>query len=141
MRKWKYAPQAKCLVKFVSKNYQRDFWLQIAYTLDCNVFLGFIILKISNKHKLHSLSNTLLLFYQPFPFWGGKSTIFRFFENKQNSNPHPLCNVGEIKPWLIKTTCFSYLVLQIMMEIITQAFNFKFENVSFTKLPIKIYQW
>ena len=33
-------------------------------------FLGFINTKISNKHKLLSLSNLHLLFYQPLPFWG-----------------------------------------------------------------------
>ena len=31
------------------------------------MFLGFINTKTSNKHKLLSLSNLLLLFYQPLP--------------------------------------------------------------------------
>ena len=38
---------------------------------------------------------------------------------------------------LIKTFCFTYLLLQIK-PVITKTFNFKFENVSFTKLPKKL---
>ena len=34
------------------------------------MFLGFINTKISNKHKLLSLSNCPPLFYQPLHFWG-----------------------------------------------------------------------
>ena len=49
-------------------------------------------------------------------------------ENKQSSNPHLICNMGEIQLRLIKTTCFTYLLLQIKPVIIKE-FNFKFENV------------
>ena len=59
-----------------------------------------------------------------------------FFENKQNSSPHSLCNVGEIQLWLTKTNSFIYLFLQIK-PVIIKTFNFKFENVSFTKLTKK----
>ena len=72
--------------------------------------------------------------------WGYEPTYQlcpHLFENKQNSNPHSLCNVGEILPWLIKSNCFTYFLLQIKPVIIKKS-NFKFENVSFTKLPEKI---
>ena len=59
-----------------------------------------------------------------------------FLENKQNSSLHPLCNVGEIQLWLTKTNSFTYLLLQIK-PVIIKTFNFKFENVSFTKLTKK----
>ena len=59
-----------------------------------------------------------------------------FFENKQNWSPHPLCSMGEIQLWLTKTSSFTYLLLQIK-PVILKTFNFKFENVSFTKLTKK----
>ena len=59
-----------------------------------------------------------------------------FLENKQNSSPHPLCNVGEIRLCLTKTNSFTNLVLQIN-PVIIKTFNFKFENVSFTELSKK----
>ena len=59
------------------------------------MFLGFINTKISNK--LLSLSNLLPLFYQPHPFWENVPTLPNFLENKQNSNSHFLCCVGEIE--------------------------------------------
>ena len=40
---------------------------------------------------------------------------------------------------LIKTTCFTYLLLKID-PVIIKTLNFKFENVSFTKLPKKYEQ-
>ena len=89
------------------------------------MFLGFTNTKISKN--LLSLRNLLPLFYQPLPF----------FENKQNSSPHLFCNVGEIQLWLIKTTCFLYLLLQIR-PVNIKTFNIKFENLSFTKLVEKI---
>ena len=57
-------------------------------------------------------------------FWGKMLPFSPFLENKQNSNPHPLCKGGgelslQMKPLTIKTI------------------NFKFENVSFTKLQKK----
>ena len=59
-----------------------------------------------------------------------------FLENKQNSSPHPLCDVGEIQLWLTKTNSFTYLLLQIK-PVIIETFNFKVENVSLTKLTKK----
>ena len=97
------------------------------------MFLGFRKAKISNKHKLLFLSRLLLLFYQPLLFVG-KCTFSHFMENKQKSNPHLLCNVGEVQLWVIKTNCFTHLLLQIIIK----TFNFKFENVSFAKLPKNI---
>ena len=87
------------------------------------IFVGFISAKISNNHKLLSYTNLLLLFYQPPPFFGEICTLPYFLENKQNSNPHLLCKVGETQLWLIKTTCFTYLLLQIK-PVIIKAFNF-----------------
>ena len=101
------------------------------------MFLGFRKAKISNKHKLLFLSRLFLLFYQPLLFVG-KCTFSHFMENKQKSNPHPLCNVGEVQLWLIKTNCFTYLLLQIIIKIIIKTFSFKFEHVSFAKLPKNI---
>ena len=70
---------------------------------------GFVITKISNKHKLLSRSNLPPLFYQPLPFWGKMYHLTpHFLENKQNSNPHLICNVG-----FITTSCFIYLLLKI----------------------------
>ena len=99
------------------------------------MFLGFINTKVKNKHKLISLSNLpsfslpfLGKMYPPTP---------HFLENKQSSNPHLLCNVGYIQLLLIKTTCFTYLLLQIK-PVIIKIFNFKFENLSFTKHPQKM---
>ena len=40
--------------------------------------------------------------------------------------------------WLIKTTCFTSLLLN---PVITKTINFKFENLSFTKLPKKEDYW
>ena len=75
------------------------------YTLDCNV-LRFIYSTTSNNRKLFSFSNL---------------------------GPSSLCKVGEIQLWLIKSTCFSYLLLQIK-PVITKTLHFKFANVTFTKL-------
>ena len=77
-----------------------------------------------------------LLFYQPLSFWG-KTYPLPFLENKHNSNPHFVCNVGEIQLSLIKTNCFRYLLLQIK-PVIIKTFAFKFENVAFIALPKKI---
>ena len=60
------------------------------------MFLGFINTKISIKHKLISL-NFPLLFLPTSLFFGEKSTLLQFLENKQNSNTHFLCNMGEIQ--------------------------------------------
>ena len=99
------------------------------------MFLGFINTRISIKHLLLSLSLPLL-FYQPLSFWG-KTYPLPFLENKHNSNPHFVCNVGEIQLSLIKTNCFRYLLLQIK-PVIIKTFAFKFENVAFIALPKKI---
>ena len=97
--------------------------------------IGFINTKISNKDKLLSLSNLPPLFYQQLPSLGKMNTP-HFLENKQNSNPNLLCNVGEIQLWLIKTTCFTYFLLQIK-PVIIKTLNVKFENLPFSKLQKK----
>ena len=99
------------------------------------MFLGFINTNISSNHKSHSLSELPVLFYQTIRFFREKCTLSHFWENKQNPNPHFLCKVGEIQ--LIKATCLTYLPLQ-RKPVIIEIFNFKFENVSFTKLPKNI---
>ena len=100
------------------------------------MFLEFINTKISTKHKLHSL-NLHLIFYQPLSFLG-KNVPSPIFWRINNSNPHSLCNVGEIQLLLIKTNYFTYLLLQIK-PVIIETFTFKFENVAFTKLLKNIY--
>ena len=163
MWNWKCAPQAKYLVKFVFKNYQRfdfskyvvcgqermgvrhkgnswcpflketsnaltgiyiflkfelylkpilkNFGIILIKTCYSCIYLGLINTKISNKYKLNSLTNLPVLFYQLLTFWVKNVPSLFFLENKQNSNPYPLCKVGETQLWLIKTTCFTYLLL------------------------------
>ena len=62
-----------------------------------------------------------------FSFLGENVPSPHLLENKQNSNPNLLCNVGQIQLWLIKSTCFTYLLLQTKPVIIT--FNFKHGKV------------
>ena len=76
---------------------------------------------------------------------GGISAVLTnyasFLENKQNSSPHPLCNKEEIQLWLTNTNFYTYILLQIK-PVIIKTFNFKFANVSFTKLTEKeILSW
>ena len=59
------------------------------------MFLEFINTKIGNKRKLLSLSNLLLLFYQPLPICGKNVPSLHFMENKHNFNHHLLCNKWE----------------------------------------------
>ena len=93
--------------------------------------------------SLRSASNksysplTFLYYFTNLSFFREKCTLPYFWENKQNSNPHSLCNAGEIQLWLIKTNCFTYLLLQIKLVII-KIFTFKSENVAFNKLPKKL---
>ena len=99
------------------------------------MFLGFR--EISKKHKLFSLSNLHSSTILPTsPFFGEKCTLVYFLKNKQNSNPHSFCKVGQVQLWLIKTTSFIYLLLKID-PVIIRPLNFKFENVSFTKFQKK----
>ena len=84
------------------------------------MLLGFINTMIRNKRKLLSLILLPLLFLPTSPFFWEKCILPYFLENKQNSNPHPFSNVGEIQ--------INYKLLQIK-AVITKTFNFKFENV------------
>ena len=77
------------------------------------MFLGFINIRYSP-----SATFIPLLFYQPLPFLDKKCTLPHFLKNKQNSNSHPFCKEGEIQLWLIKTTCFTYLLPKIDPVII-----------------------
>ena len=70
------------------------------------MFLRFIKTKISNNHKLLSLSN-LTLFYQPIIFWE-KCTLPNYLENKQNSDPRPFCKMGE-DPAIINQNYLFYI--------------------------------
>ena len=87
---------------------------------------GFINTKISYKEKISFLATFLYYFTNLFLF---RSKMYPppFLENKQNFNPHCLCNVGEIQLWLIKTICFIYLLLQTKL-IIIKTFNLKFKK-------------
>ena len=110
----------------------------LIYTLDCNVF-GIYKQKLAKVIGYFLLTPSSTILPTP-PFPGEKLILPHFLENKQNLNSHPLCKVGDIQLWLIQTTCFRYLLLQIK-PLIIKTFNFKFENVSFTKLLKNIYQW
>ena len=62
------------------------------------MFLGYIYTKISNNHKLVSLSNLHSSIILPtISFFGEKCIFPHFFDNKWNFNPHRLCKVGEIQ--------------------------------------------
>ena len=82
------------------------------YTLDCNVSSIY-------KHKdwqvnisySPSVTFICLLYYQPLPFLE-RCALPHFLKNKQNTNSHPFCKVVDIQLWLIKTTCFTYLLLK-----------------------------
>ena len=95
--------------------YSKNFYFCI-YTWDCNVSWIY-------KHKdqqvniSYSPSATFipLLFYQLLPFFREKCTLPHFLKNKQNSNFHPFCKVGEIQLLLIKT-CFTYLLLILIQQ-------------------------
>ena len=66
------------------------------------MFLGFINTKISNNHRLPSLRNFhASTIFSTSSFLGERYALPHFLENKQNSNPIPLCKVGEIQLWLI----------------------------------------
>ena len=80
---------------------------------------------------------TFLYYFTNLSIFGGKMYPPPFLENEQNSNPNSLCNVAEIQLWLIKTNCFTYLLLKIK-PVILKTFVFKFENVAFNKLPKKL---
>ena len=70
------------------------------------MFRGFINTKISLPQQpsfLYILPTSLFL--------GGDYTLPHFLKNKQNSNSHPFCKVGEIQLRLIKIICFTYLLL------------------------------
>ena len=103
------------------------------------MFLGLINRKISNKRKLLTLSSSFCYLTNPSllrgKFYHPSPTLTPCLENKQNSNPHPLCDVGKIQLRLINTYCFTYMLLQTNPLIIKSSFNLKSENVSFTKLP------
>ena len=107
----------------------------LAFALDCNGSWIYKHKDISNNHNLLSISNLPPLFYQHLPLLGEMYPP-SLLENKKNSSPHLLCSMREIQLWLIKTTCFTYLLLQIN-SVIIKTFNFKFKNFSFTKLPKK----
>ena len=92
--------------------------------------------EITIKHKLFSLKPSSIILPTSL-FFGEKCTLPHFLKNKQNSNLYSLCNVGEMQLWLIKTNCFTYLLLQINL-VIKKIFTFKSENVAFTKPPKKL---
>ena len=76
------------------KTYSANFWYKwtLLYYPWIVMFLGFTNTKISNNHKLVSLSNLPLLFHVPLPFWGKNvPPLKNCLENRQNSN---LCKVG-----------------------------------------------
>ena len=82
--------------------------------MDCNV--SWIYNTLFSLSKLHF--STVL---PTSPFFGKKCTLPHFLKNKKNSNSHPFRKVGEIQLRLIKTTCFTYLLLILIQQ---------FENTS-----------
>ena len=101
------------------------------------MFLGFINTKISNKNKLLSLSN-LLLFYQPLPFWGKNVPSPIFWRINRTPILISFLTCGRSGYDWSKLLVSQFLSLQKIISIIMQTFNFRFQNVSFTKLPPKI---
>ena len=99
------------------------------------MFIGFKYTKVTNICKLLSVSLCYLINLSLFCREIYPSPIF--FENKQNSNPYPLCKVREIQQWLIKTICFNNLLFQVK-PLLRKKSNFNFGNVSFTKLQKKV---
>ena len=77
--------------------------------MDCNV--SWIYNTLFSLSKLHS--STVL---RTSPFFGKKCTLPHFLKNKKNSNSHPFRKVGEIQLRLIKTTCFTYLLLILIQQ-------------------------
>ena len=71
----------------------------------------------------------------PPPFWEKNLTptsSFSWINRTPTSNPFVKAGgEGGIHLWVIKTTCFSSLLIK---PVITKSVNLKFENVSFTKL-------
>ena len=96
--------------------YSKNFYFCI-YTWDCNVSWIY-------KHKVQQLNISYspsatfvpLLFYQHLPFLKKNVPSPIFLRNKQNSNSHPFCKLGEIQLWLIKAICFTYLLLILIQQ-------------------------
>ena len=82
------------------------------YTWDCNV-------SWIDKHKDQQVSISyspsailIPLHFTDFSLsWKKLYPLLHFLKNKQNSNSHPFCKVGEIQLRLIKIICFTYLLL------------------------------
>ena len=98
------------------------------YILWIVMFLRFINTRLASKHisyfSLSNLYSSTILATSLF-FLREKFTLPHFLKNKQNSNPHPVCKEREIQLWLIKTTCFTYLLLKID-PVKIEALNLKF---------------
>ena len=88
--------------------------------------------------EFYSPLATFLYYFTNLSLFGEKITIHHVLENKQNSRKHPLYwgNPAMIN----QNYFFTYLLLQIK-PVIIKTFNFKFENVSFIKLPKKENYW
>ena len=124
----------ECYIKGILKNYGVYQNLLFLYIPPIVMFRGFTNTKISSNHRLLSLTNLSLLFYQPHTFWGN---IFPLsFSWRINRTPTPITFISWGKSrWLIKTTCFVSVSLQTE-PVIIKTINFKFQNVSFTKLRL-----
>ena len=87
-----------------------------------------MLFSVTNVH-----SSTVL---PTFPFFVEQNTLPHFLKNKQNSNPQPFCNMGEIQLWLIKTICFTYLSQEIDPAITKHWISTfrKFYSLNFQKL-------
>ena len=90
--------------------------LKLVYTLNCN-FLGF------TYTKLTIISYPLIITY---PFCWKNLPFPIFLENRQNSNPHPLCGGHQL--WFINTTCFTSLLLQVKPVIIKTISNLRMRH-------------
>ena len=83
---------------------------------DCNI-TWIYKQRLASKHKSFSLSNLHSSTVLPIsPFFGEKCTLPHILKNKQNTNSHPFYKVGEIQLWIIKTICFTYLLLILIPQ-------------------------
>ena len=118
-----------CWKIFVLWNFKFDSWIRNSESFIKTLRLATNVSYSQLKPSSTTLPSSL--------FFREKCTLLQFLNNKQNYSLHSLCNLGEIQLWLIKTNCFTHLLVQIKLLII-KIFTFKFENVVFTKLPKKL---
>ena len=98
------------------------------------MFLGFINKRLATNASYSPLA-TFLYYFTNLSYFLGKLYPPPIFDNKWvlKFPSHLSSLLDQLR--LIKTTSFRYLLIQIQTVIFLKNFNFKIENVSFTKLP------